>query len=342
MSQGIQNWLEEKQAAHIYEVIAEVEPEHRELFLNLAKAANRQAQIWAEKTVKLHLSSPPKYTPDFRTRVVILLIRWLGPKKIKMILAAMKVRGMSIYSAKPILSQGHVMPTTVEEVGGRHKRTSSAGNLRAAVFGINDGLVSNASLILGIAGASADPHIILLAGMAGTLAGAFSMAAGEYISVRSQREMFEYQIGLEREELELYPREEAEELALIYKSRGLTDSEAKRLADHLIANKEKGLETLAREELGLNPSDLVSPWGATLSSFLSFAIGALIPLLPFLLGHHPHRLLITILMTGLSLFGVGAIMSLFTGKDAFLSGIRMVFIGGGAGLLTYMIGRTLL
>lgn len=341
MSPDFKNWHEEKQAAYIYETVAEVEPEHKGLFLDLAKAAHKQAQIWAEEAAKLHLTSPPKYIPDFRTQIVILLIRWFGPRKIKMILAAMKVRGMSIYSTKPVLSQGHVMPTTVEEVGVRHKRTSAAGNLRASVFGVNDGLVSNASLILGVAGANADHHTIVLAGMAGALAGAFSMAAGEYVSVRSQREMFEYQIGLEREELELYPHEEAEELALIYKSRGLPASEAKRLANHMIADKERGLDTLAREELGLDPSDLASPWGASFSSFLSFAIGAAVPLLPFLFSHHQHSLLMTIILTGLSLFCVGAIMSLFTGKDAFWSGFRMVFIGGGAGLLTYLIGKML-
>ena len=144
----------------------------------------------------------------------------------------------------------------------RHRGLGGGGNLRAAVFGVNDGLVSNASLILGIAGANPDPHVVLLAGVAGMAAGAFAMAAGEYVSVRSQRELFEYQIGLERDELEEYPEAEAQELALIYAAKGVPPKEARQLADKLVADPEHALDTLAREELGLNPEELGSPWGA--------------------------------------------------------------------------------
>ena len=170
------------------------------------------------------------------------------------------------------------LPTTLEDVGKRHRGVSGGGNLRAAVFGVNDGLVSNASLILGVAGASANNSIILLSGVAGLLAGAFSMAAGEYVSVRSQREMFEHQIGLERDELAQYPEEEAEELALIYAARGLAREDAQKLAKAIIADPAQALDTLAREELGLNPEELGSPWGVAIFSFLSFAAGALMPL----------------------------------------------------------------
>jgi len=202
-------------------------------------------------------------------------------------------------------------------------------------------LVSNASLILGVAGASADAGIILLSGVAGLLAGAFSMAAGEYVSVRSQREMYEYQIGLERDELNAYPDEEAKELALIYEARGLGWDEAKHLADSMIADPERGLDTLAREELGLNPDELGSPFGAAAFSFLSFAAGALIPLLPFLFGRGPSTLIVSIALTGLSLFGVGSTLSLFTGRSALRGGVRMSLIGAAAGALTFTIGRLL-
>lgn len=340
MSQEINNWREEKKSAYLYETIAKFEPKHRQLFLDLAKAAHRQAQIWAETSVKSHLQSPPHYKPDLRTEIVALLIRWFGPKNIRMILSAMKIRGISVYSGKPP-PEDHPMPVSVEEVGARHRRIGTAGNLRAAVFGINDGLVSNASLILGVAGANADHHIILLAGTAGLLAGAFSMAAGEYISVRSQREMYEHQIGLEREELRLYPKEEAKELALIYQNRGLSTTEAKLLAEKMIADPKRGLDTLAREELGLNPDDLVSPHGAALFSFMSFALGALIPLVPFFFGNHSSSLLMTLVFSTISLFGVGSLMSLFTGRKAIWSGLRMVLIGGGAGILTFLIGKVL-
>jgi VIT1/CCC1 family predicted Fe2+/Mn2+ transporter len=201
--------------------------------------------------------------------------------------------------------------------------------------------VSNASLILGVAGATADPAVIVLSGVAGLLAGAFSMAAGEYVSVKSQREMYEYQIALERDELGEYPEEEAQELALIYEARGLPQDEAKRLAASMIADPVRGLDTLAREELGLNPDELGSPWGAASFSFLSFAAGAMIPLLPFLVTRGEHALVIAVALTALALFAVGATLSLFTGRQAWRGGLRMLAIGAAAGTATFTIGRAL-
>lgn len=173
------------------------------------------------------------------------------------------------------------------------------------------------------------------------LAGAFSMAAGEYVSMRSQREMYEYQIGLEREELQHYPEEEAEELALIYAARGHPREEAVRMAKNLTADPEKALATLAREELGLNPEELGSPWGAALFSFFSFAAGAAIPLAPFVFAAGPASLVTAIALTGVALFSVGAMLSLFTGRGAVYSGMRMLGIGAAAGGFTYLIGTLL-
>ncbi|HSG35683.1 MAG TPA: VIT1/CCC1 transporter family protein, partial [Sphingomonadaceae bacterium] len=195
--------------------------------------------------------------------------------------------------------------------------------------------------IMGIAGATADGQIIVLSGAAGLIAGAFSMAAGEYVSVRSQREMYEYQIGLEREELEHYPDAEAEELALIYKARGHAPDEAVSMARNLIADPEKALETLAREELGLNPEDLGSPRGAAFFSFFSFAAGAAIPLAPFLVAAGSTGLVAAVVATGIALFTVGATLSLFTGRSALGSGARMFAIGAAAGGFTYFIGTLL-
>jgi VIT1/CCC1 family predicted Fe2+/Mn2+ transporter len=233
----------------------------------------------------------------------------------------------------------HRIPSRLEESGQRHRNAGSGNLLRAAVFGVNDGLVSNASLIYGVAGASPEPSVIVLTGVAGMLAGAFSMAAGEYVSVRSQREMFEYQIGLEREELDEYPEEEAAELALIYEAKGVSKDEARRMAEALIQDPERALDTLAREELGLNPEDLGSPLGAAGSSFLSFIAGAVLPLLPFLFLSGSPALELSIAVTALGLFGVGAALSLFTGRQAIVSGLRMLLIGGTAGLATYFIGK---
>jgi VIT1/CCC1 family predicted Fe2+/Mn2+ transporter len=255
-------------------------------------------------------------------------------------LAAMKVRGLSVYDSRRSLA-GHLMPTSVSDIGARHKGYGG-GNLRAAVFGVNDGLLSNTSLIMGVAGAAAAPEFVLTTGVAGLLAGALSMAAGEYVSMRSQREMFEYQIGLERDELHEYPEEEAEELALIYQARGMHLDEARRVARELVKNEATALDALAREELGLNPDDLGSPWGAAIFSFLAFAIGAIVPLVPFLFGLPLGRaVIVAAIMAGVALFGVGTALSLFTGRSALLGGLRMVLIGGGAGVATWLIGSWL-
>src|SRR5437660_5008790 len=236
------------------------------------------------------------------------------------ILAAMKVRGLSVYShAAP----GHPAPTSADEVGKRHRGIAGGGNLRAAVFGINDGLVSNLSLILGVAGASSNAGFILLSGVAGLLAGAFSMAAGEYVSVRSQREMYEHQIGLEKAELGEYPAEEAEELALIYAARGMNRADAHALAERTIADPRLALDTLAREELGLNPEDLGSPWGAALSSFFSFGAGALVPLAPFVFARGEGALVGAVALTAAALFGGGSMMSLVTCRSAQPAGWRL-------------------
>jgi VIT1/CCC1 family predicted Fe2+/Mn2+ transporter len=232
------------------------------------------------------------------------------------------------------------LPSEHDEVGEKHQggAAGGSGSLRAAVFGVNDGLVSNASLILGVAGAGSDSATVLLAGVAGLLAGAFSMAAGEYVSMRSQREMYEYQIALEKAELEVYPEEEAEELALIFEARGMAADEARQYSAQLIADPARALETLTREELGLNPGELGSPWGAALASFVAFAIGGVIPLVPYLAARGHHALGASIALSAAALFAVGAAISLFTGRSALAGGLRMLGIGAAAGAVTYAIG----
>ncbi len=341
-SPSLENWREEKQAAYLYLLVAEREQDEAKarLFRALARAAESQAEIWAREIEQAGGRVPERLELTPRIRIVAWLIRTFGPRAIRPVLAAMKVRGLSVYSGGH-LHAGHPMPTSVEEVGYRHSSLGGGGNLRAAVFGVNDGLVSNASLVLGVAGATQDGHIVLMSGVAGLVAGAASMAAGEYVSVRSQRELYEYQIQLEREELEQYPEEEAEELALIYNARGVDMEEARRIAAEMLKDPEHALATLAREELGLNPDDLGSPVGAAAASFFSFAFGALLPLLPFLYGAGDRPLLATVSITGVSLFVVGATLSLFTGRGALRGGLRMLLIGGSAGLVTWLVGRLL-
>lgn len=332
----LNNWKEEKRSAYLYQKLSEIEtnPVHKNLFANLTLMANKQAAIWAAKM-------PPTqsliYHPDLRTRILVGLVQCFGVRSLRIALAAMKVRGMSIYQNNTTVGS-HSLAHELDHV---HRNMGHGNNIRAAIFGINDGLVSNASLIFGIAGAHAGPSLLLLTGIAGLLAGACSMGAGEYVSVRSQREMLEYQLKLEKEELELYPEEEAEELALIYEARGIPRADAVKISQLLIKNPEKALETLAREELGINPHDLVSPWGAAISSFISFAMGAFIPLLPFIFSTSAYNLRMTVILTGISLFSVGALMSLFTQRSALWSGFRMLLIGTLAGGLTYVIGGLL-
>jgi VIT1/CCC1 family predicted Fe2+/Mn2+ transporter len=235
------------------------------------------------------------------------------------------------------------MPVTVQDIGQRHRSVTGGNNLRAAVFGFNDGLVSNLSLILGVAGAGGSAQFILTSGLAGLLAGSLSMGAGEYVlSVRSHREMYEYQIGLERDELEEYPAEEAEELALIYQARGIDLEQARGIAKRLMSNPEHALNTLAREELGLNPDDLASPWSAAIFSFCAFGSGALLPLLPYLF--HAAAGTAAYISTGVAavaLVAVGMALSLFNGRSALLGALRMLLIGAAAAACTWGLGHAL-
>jgi len=335
----LDSWFHERESAWLYREVARAEPDPRksELFLKLAAAAEDQAVRW-EQTPAGRATPGRIFRPSLRARIVARLVRRFGPRSLRGMLAAMKLRGLYIYSASQAAA-GHAMPTSAREVGARH-RSAVGGNLRATVFGVSDGLVSNASLVMGIAGAGAGSPYVLMTGIAGMLAGALSMAAGEYVSVRSQREMYEYQIALEREEVAEYPDEEAEELALIYHARGVALEQAREMSQALLARPEQALDVLAREELGLNPDDLGSPWGAASSSFLAFAAGAALPLVPFLAGATGMRAVVLAAATALvALFTVGLTLSLFTGRAGVRGGLRMVLIGGGAGLVSFCVGR---
>ncbi|HEY8556049.1 MAG TPA: VIT1/CCC1 transporter family protein, partial [Actinomycetes bacterium] len=211
--------------------------------------------------------------------------------------------------------------------------------LRAAIFGVNDGLVSNLALVMGVTGGTADRRLILLAGVAGLLAGAFSMGAGEYISVTSQRELFEREIALEAEEIEAMPDEEANELALIYRAKGVGREEAEAMAARIMRDRDTALDTMAREELGLNPDELGSPWGVAISSSVSFAAGAVVPVLPWLIASGTAAFVASIALSALALFLVGAGISLLTGRSLLQSGARQLLVGGLAAAATFGIGR---
>ena len=220
-------------------------------------------------------------------------------------------------------------------------RDVKGGTARAAVFGMSDGLVSNVSLILGVAGANPAPGVVRLAGLAGLLAGAFSMAAGEYISVQAQRELLERELEVERQELELRPEMERKELAGIYRSRGVDADVAEKVAAQLSADPETALETHAREELGIDPGDLGSPRGAALSSFASFTVGALIPLLPWLVSRGSGAMIASVILGVVAALAVGAALAGFTGRSIVRSSLRQLAVAAAAAAITFAVGAAL-
>ncbi len=231
---------------------------------------------------------------------------------------------------------------TPAEIGKAERwHRGGAGTLRAVVFGASDGLVSNLSLVMGIAGATADTKFILLSGIAGLLAGAASMAAGEYISVQSQREVLQRQIALERAELAAIPEEEKAELVGIYVSKGIPEADARLIADRVFEDPETALETMVREELGLDPKQLGSPWSAAGGSFLAFCLGAIIPVIPYLFGGGTVIFMTSFVVSLAALFLVGALVSLLTGRSLLFSGFRQVGLGAAAATITYLVGRVI-
>jgi vacuolar iron transporter family protein len=219
---------------------------------------------------------------------------------------------------------------------------SKSGALRAAIFGMNDGLVSNLSLIFGVAGSGVDRDVVIIAGIAGLLAGAFSMGAGEYVSMRVQREVFEHLIHTEAHELATMPDEEHRELVQIYEGKGIRPEIAERLATELMADPDVALETHAREELGIDLHEgLGSPWAAAGSSFVMFALGALVPLLPFLVTEGTAAVFASAVLSATTLFGVGGAITILTGRGFLPSGVRMLTIGAAAAAITFGVGKLL-
>ena len=360
----------ERDAIYLYDRLAAIEkdPQRRAAFESIAASERRHAAIWEAKLTSLGEQVPPAARPSWRVRQIALLARLFGTRAVSDAVKALEGYEESVYGAHSDVAEVHEIANdeakhaeiwkgldqtargkgasahraAVVETQAREPwhRSGGGGTLRAAIFGVSDGLVSNAALVLGIAGATSggDGSFVVLAGVAGLLAGAFSMAAGEYVSMRSQTEVLERQIELERAALEAMPEEEEKEIAAIYRGRGFAEAEAAAIAKQLMADPKIALETLVREELGLDPEELGSPWGASIGSFLAFAIGAFLPLLPFILLTGGTALAVSIALTSFALFGVGASVSLLTGRSALYSGARQLLIGIAAAGITYLIG----
>lgn len=232
-------------------------------------------------------------------------------------------------------------PAELHQEEENHHRNVQGGAARAAVFGISDGLVTNVSLILGVAGARPGPSYIRLAGLAGLLAGAFSMAAGEYISMSAQRELLARELEVERRALKLEPEAELEELAQVYQRRGLSVEASRYLAGMMMRTPELALETHAREELGVDPSSLGSPYAAAISSFASFAVGAVIPLIPWFFLSGNTAIAASAGVVAVAAVLVGLLLSAATGRSPMYSALRQLLVSVLAAGVTYAVGRAI-
>jgi VIT1/CCC1 family predicted Fe2+/Mn2+ transporter len=351
---------DERNGAVLYTALAEVEKDASvaEVYRRMAGVERKHAVAWEERLREAG-AQVPVFRPAFRTRLLAWLARRFGAGVVLPTVAGLERRNTNRYSTvqgagemaaeessharllqhitQPV--RGQISGGGLAQIEGRHR--GSGGNaLRAAVLGANDGLVSNLSLVMGVAGAQLSSSAILITGFAGLLAGAISMALGEWLSVQSSRELYTRQIAIEKEEIAAAPEEEAEELALIYQSRGLDEARARQLATEIMSNKENAIDTLAREELGIDPEELGgSAWVAAITSFLLFAAGAIIPLSPFIFLQGESAIVVSIGFAGLGLFGIGAATSLFTGRGLAFSGLRMVLVGLAAAAVTFTVGR---
>jgi VIT1/CCC1 family predicted Fe2+/Mn2+ transporter len=350
-----QNYIVEMDGIALYRSMAAAERDTQRaaIFERLAQNEERHAQRWAT-LIQSGGGAVPAHKPSARVHLLGWLARQFGTRRVVPIISNMEARDEAGYMRQPeaagLPAEERAHSRTLlamegkasgqESIAGaeRWHTTATGGGLRAAVFGINDGLLSNFSLVMGFAGAEAQPEYIILAGIAGLLAGSFSMAAGEYVSMRAQREVFEQQIAIEKEELEVSPREEEEELALIYQAKGVPEHEASRLAKRIIQNPKTAIDTLAREELGLDPTGLGSPWTAAMSSFIAFVLGAFVPVAPYLLTSGPKAWIGSALLSFCALFSVGAVLSIFTSRGPLRSGARMLGIGFLVSAITYSVG----
>lgn len=357
------NRQEEIDSAAQYRAMAEVEPDAAvaRVYRELAEVEDRHAAFWEQQLVQRGVE-PGVRAPSVRARILCWTARRFGARMLLPTVASRETAGRDDYAHQaetahtrmPAQERSHARVLTalllrrqgapgseLARVEGRH-RNIGGNALRAAVLGANDGLCSNLALVMGVAGATTSSSAILVAGTAGLVAGACSMALGEWISVTSSRELAERELAIERDELEAAPEEERAELQLIYEAKGIPTEEAKQMSASVFRDPTAALDVLAREELGLDPAELGgSARVAALTSFVLFAIGAVLPVLPFVAASGWTAVLASIALSGVALFGIGAAITLFTGRSAYRSGLRQLGLGLAAAGLTYGIGRAL-
>jgi vacuolar iron transporter family protein len=349
----------ERDAAALYSRLAESETgERQQIFRDLAAIELKHAAHWESKLRSAGAEVPAPGGPSLRTRLLGAAAGRLSVRAVLPLIERAERADAGMYDNEPDALPGmaadershartlaHLAdggkPDPADQIRRRERwhRGDRSGVLRAGIFGVSDGLVSNTALVMGFAGSGVSHAATLLAGIAGLLAGSFSMAAGEYISMSSQREAYQREISLEQAELEENPEEERSELVLIYRAKGLSREDAERLADKIMADRSVALDTLAREELGLDPEELGSPWFAAISSLLTFGIGAFVVVVPYLAGSGTAALLTAICLALAAMFGVGATIGALNGRSAIRMGLRQMLVGALAAAVTYGVGH---
>jgi len=357
-----ENWQDEVDSAAEYRTLAAREPDPKiaKVYSNLAKMEDAHIGFWEER-LRAAGEKVGQRRPSWRSRALIWIAKRLGADAVLSTIAAKEAADRNVYVKQPetggtrmsAQEQWHtrvlgqlirtqprgVSGNFLGRLEGRH-RAVGGNALRAAVLGANDGLCSNLSLVMGVAGASIDRHGILVTGVAGLIAGACSMALGEWVSVTSARELAEREIRIESSELQEDPKGEGEELQLIYEAKGLGANDAKRVVDQLLSDKTATLDALAREELGIDPNDLGgSAYEAALASFMLFAVGAVVPIVPFLFIGRSVAVVASVVLSAIALFAIGAAITIFTGVTVWRSGGRQLALGLGAAGVTFAIGR---
>jgi VIT1/CCC1 family predicted Fe2+/Mn2+ transporter len=349
----------EREAAALYDGLADgAQGERADILRELAAVERRHAAHWEGRLRDAGQRVPSPSGPGVRTRLLVTAARRLSLDAVLPVIERAEKSDAGLYDGDPDAAvgmaadeRGHARTLAAMRRGGqppdprariaareRWHRGDRSGALRAAIFGVSDGLVSNTALVMGFAGSGASRSNVLLAGVAGLLAGSFSMAAGEYVSMSGQREMFEREIALEATELQEKPEEELEELVLIYRAKGMPTAQAREVATRIMSDREVALDTLAREELGLNPDELGSPWSAAVSSLLAFAVGALVVVLPYLVTGGTAALVAAIVLALLSLTAVGATIGILNGRSPVRGAVRQVVVGLLAAGVTFVAG----
>ena len=353
------NWQREIEGAFLYRELARLArtPEIRDALAEMGKQEEHHAEVWAERSRQ---ADPQAVTPgiDLRIRLTLLLGRWLGAEAVIPLLINDEVSDIASYTEQAMTlgdkptyqkvlldetTHARTLTSLREPARARgpepwHRGASASGFVRDMVYGFNDGLTANFGLVMGVIGASVSNQVLLLAGFAGLTADALSMAASGYLASRSEEEVRQYHLTLERAELELMPQEEREELVYFFTAKGLTRGEASTVADRLMQNPEAALTALARDELGIDPEAPVNPLREGIITGISTGLGAIIPLIPFMIITGPAAIWTGVGISMLAHFLVGASRAIFTGRPAIRSGVEMFAVGMGVALVTFLLG----